>query len=348
MPINAIEPNSYGIALSKLLRGGRDALNSPGKLPESVPLVGGQGAGDFLMGKAPEAIEDYAHGFGPLGRGKGLTTQVDSRILDIAGLPFIGAAGVGKYAKMGKEALMAKTLRETPDIGRREFLKDAGTIAAAGTAGLAIPDVVKLAAKGLTKEVAPGVGAAVARSPLIGAFKGLSGWAAKHAEDLGLYWNYGSGGAPIGEHLRAVAAHMTDNAPLYEPELKELAKHGSLHENLLGDIVANETPHMRTDRTGPGQGIWGGADGIESEWRKGYDKVLAGRGFIGEHVTAMEKSPELKKQYDQYFATGKLPKGAPEWLTYIEPVNAPSDTATAKIFQKTMDSWDPKISGYDG
>src|SRR5262245_32446451 len=92
--IKGIEPNPVGLALARALRTGREGLNYPGKLPEGVPLLGGHGLGDILLGKSPEAIEDYSYGFGPLGKGRGLTTRLDPRFMDVMFVPgVLGAAG---------------------------------------------------------------------------------------------------------------------------------------------------------------------------------------------------------------------------------------------------------------
>ena len=332
--ISAIEPNSLGLALSKMLRKGRDIANSPGTLPESVPLLGGMGAGDLLMGKAPEAIEDYSYGFGPLGHGKGMTTKVDPRVLDIAGLPGIGVGGAMKGGKLAKEAIMSNLLREGTDVSRREFLKGAGALAGGAAGAMAMPDMVKLVAKGLGKESAAAASSQAAKAGTAGLVKealaGLKGWVASHADDLSNNWNYGSGGAPNSENIAKAATHFGENLPV--AELEEMAKHGPLHKDLLGDIIANETPHARISRQN------------EDKWADYLRKIPN-----GEIPTKGNFSdPKMVKLYDQYMATGELPKGAPEWMRYVDPSAAPAHSATGKLWEKALGSWAEDISGYGG
>jgi hypothetical protein len=52
-------------ALAKLLRAGRDIGNKATFSP-SMPLVGGQGMGDLVLGKAPEEVENWGYGNMPV------------------------------------------------------------------------------------------------------------------------------------------------------------------------------------------------------------------------------------------------------------------------------------------
>ena len=158
--ISAIEPNKLLLMLSKGLRAGREGLNYPGKLPESVPLLGGMGFGDLLMGKSPEALEDYSYGFGPIRGGPTAQTfKLDPRVVDIAGLPVPYVAG-SKVTKLGAQKLMAKALKEgvPVDTSRREFMKKAGAVGAAGAGALAVPGAVLK----IGSELAPKAAAEVA------------------------------------------------------------------------------------------------------------------------------------------------------------------------------------------
>lgn len=137
--IKAIQPNLLGMALARALRTGRDVLDMPGRLPEDWPVVGGMSAGDVIFGKSPEAVEDYAHGFGPLSKGQGLTTRVDPRVLDIAGLPLMGTAAALPLRGM----MMAKALRGGGvNASRRKFLQQAGSLTASPVVNAPIPSTL--------------------------------------------------------------------------------------------------------------------------------------------------------------------------------------------------------------
>lgn len=165
--ISAIEPNKLLLMFSKALRAGREGLNYPGKLPDSVPLLGGMGLGDLMVGKSPEAFEDYSYGFGPFHRGKGLTTVVDPRLVDIAGLPvpYVGAA---KVTKLGAQKLMAKALKEgaeTPvDMSRREFSKKLAGV----TGAVAVPGAALKIGSELAADVAPRAAVSAAKNAIFG------------------------------------------------------------------------------------------------------------------------------------------------------------------------------------
>ena len=89
--MSAIPQNQLAGVLAAILKGGKDALNYPGKLPESVPLLGGMGAGDLVFGKGPELMEDMSYGFPPY-KGTGMATKVDPRTVDLALAPGMGTA----------------------------------------------------------------------------------------------------------------------------------------------------------------------------------------------------------------------------------------------------------------
>lgn len=116
--ISAIEPNRAMMVLSKLLSKGKAGMNAAGRLP----VIGG--AGDILIGDAPEALADYAHGFGPL-RGRGMTTRVDPRLADIAGLPFLGAIprkAARVATKIPEQSKLASRIVD-PELSRRVLSK---------------------------------------------------------------------------------------------------------------------------------------------------------------------------------------------------------------------------------
>lgn len=85
--------SKLALYLSAFLRGAREGGNAA-KLPEWVPLMGGTGLGDLMLGKAPEGLERVAYDE-PLTTGKGFTTQLRDEGLDLAMLG-AGAAGPAK------------------------------------------------------------------------------------------------------------------------------------------------------------------------------------------------------------------------------------------------------------
>ena len=170
--ISAIPQNKLGGIISSALRAGKDALNYPGKLPESVPLLGGMGAGDLVFGQGPELAEDMSYGFGPT-KGAGWATKVDPRVVDLAFAPGVGtAAGM---ALRGGAAIPKAAVQMATNEGRREFMKKAAGLAAGGVVTAATPDMLIQALKKapaaladaaplVAKEVAPAAVAQAARA----------------------------------------------------------------------------------------------------------------------------------------------------------------------------------------
>jgi hypothetical protein len=155
--IGPIKPNRYGNALAKVLRAGKSAVD---KVTPSVQYKDNPRftVGDMLFGEAPEAMDDWAHGFPPW-KGKGQTWTLEPEAIDIAAMPTFGAGGaamaVGKRAPKALSKVMGREVaEEAPDISRRDFLKKAG---AAGTVA-AMPSLL---AKTLAKD-APAVAAKTA------------------------------------------------------------------------------------------------------------------------------------------------------------------------------------------
>ena len=170
--LSAIPQNQLGGFLAQALRGGKDVLNWPGKLPESVPLVGGMGAGDLVFGKSLELVEDMSYGFPPY-KGSGMATKVDPRTVDLALAPGVGtAAGM---ALRGGAAIPKAAVQMATNEGRREFMKKAAGLAAGGAVTAATPDMLMQALKKapaaladaaplVAKEVAPAAVAQVVRA----------------------------------------------------------------------------------------------------------------------------------------------------------------------------------------
>lgn len=99
--VEPIKPNRVGMLIASALRKGKDLGNAPGRIPESVPLVGGMGVGDLLFGDTPEMTEDWAHGFPPYS-GQGYGAQVDPRAIDYVGLPLAGTGAALTSRAVGR------------------------------------------------------------------------------------------------------------------------------------------------------------------------------------------------------------------------------------------------------
>jgi len=151
--------------IADILRGGKDILNAPGKLPQGVPLLGGQGAGDLLLGHGPELVNDWSYGFGH-GTGSGMTTKPDSRIADLAFTP--GLASAPALLRRGGESAV-KTV--ATDMGRREFMKKGAALAGGAALAAASPKLLTkllreapVTATAAAEHVAPAVAASAVRS----------------------------------------------------------------------------------------------------------------------------------------------------------------------------------------
>lgn len=110
---------NWAIELANALRGAKDVANQA-RLPEFIPLLGGAGVGDILIGQAPEGAERLGYGE-RMTSGRGQTLAIRPETLDLAmimpvqGAAKSGAFMVGKIAdKAGAEATV-KALR-TPKV----------------------------------------------------------------------------------------------------------------------------------------------------------------------------------------------------------------------------------------
>lgn len=92
--------NNRALALAKLLRSGRN-LGNKLQIPESVPLLGGQGVGDMFLGKAPEEVENWAYGNYPfqIPEMSNIPTMKTGRaegVFDALSMAPVGAGGAGQ------------------------------------------------------------------------------------------------------------------------------------------------------------------------------------------------------------------------------------------------------------
>jgi hypothetical protein len=151
--IGPIEPNPLLDAASRGLSSLRSGLNY-------VPLPSwlGGGVGNALISGAPEEISNWAYGFHPFNDPKDwartgpLREDRQSGVADVMMLPMSEMAGLAGLAAKGTGALARGAIEGGTSLGRRAFLKDAGT-AAAGTA-VAAPLLLKGLGKA-TEHAAP-------------------------------------------------------------------------------------------------------------------------------------------------------------------------------------------------
>ena len=158
MPIQASPQSASLAALYELLQKTRSGLNTA-SVPDIIPLLGGQGLGDLFLGQAPEEIQNWSYGNYPLripelsnvpivktGRKQPLA---DTMLLGMD-LP-IGALGVRAARKMIPSGLNDFPVsggswlpgHAVTDQSRRNFLKQTGALAGAGTAAVSVPLAVK-------------------------------------------------------------------------------------------------------------------------------------------------------------------------------------------------------------
>lgn len=100
--IRPTKPIGWMMTMSDLLRKPKELLNSPGRL-------GGVGLGDLVIGEAPEAWADYAHGKSPNVGGPTLqTARLDPRMVDVVTAPLLGMGGIAGAVKLGRRAIASQ------------------------------------------------------------------------------------------------------------------------------------------------------------------------------------------------------------------------------------------------
>ena len=344
------EANRALLALSKLTRYGKEALNYPGKLPKSVPLLGGMGAGDLVMGEAPEALEDYAYGSGPFHRGAGTTTRMDPRLVDVATLPFLGGVGAKAVKSvLPKQKMLAEAVRggnvvehlpeqralstvvrgAEPEVdqGRRAVLAR-GLGLAARTALPAIPGGGMLAKLG--EDAATAVVPKVAQAAATGAGTHLA-WAKKlqdvlsgGADDLHLMEDFfPEGNYMQPEHHSALA----EIAPELGRTMDDLAARGFkadpeyLHNQIASVMSNGDNPELirkitKLDQAAEGTSDRALAAKMREESGRISDQIMEGQ-FRAEDWA---KKPGNQAILDEYHLTGKIPTGeAAEHVKHIRP-----------------------------
>lgn len=301
----AVEPNSVGLALSKALRAGKDALNWPGKLPQGVPLLGGMGAGDLILGQAPEAIEDYSYGIKKPWIAE--QNRADPRLIDIAALPLVSGA-IGKGLKSIPTAAPAVT-----DLSRREFMKAAGALGASTAAGGL---VLKAALKELAPAVATQSGKAGISALTAGLLKGGEQWFTTKLP------------AWTKNVLMDAPGLSTEELGVFPSTMKFFGEHPDLEKALAKavegvnpkDVDPNFLAKMAT--------------------RSGHSEFNMGE-LLPETVGGKFpdwKSPETLRQFEELIITGKLPKGAPAELQDLQLMDLPLESKLYDLLQVAFDA----------
>lgn len=154
--ISATPQNAALAAVARSLQAAKDFGNRA-----QIPLLD-MGAGDLLLGRAPEEVREWSYGNTPMrvagggtgsfipqlkpGRAEGLADTVFLGA-DIAGLGAIGRAGAGALGRVAARQIPAAA----PSESRRGFLRTVGGLGAAAAAG-AVPTPVQ---RVLTEGTAP-------------------------------------------------------------------------------------------------------------------------------------------------------------------------------------------------
>lgn len=344
----AVEPNKLGLATAKILHAGKDALNWPGKLSKEVPLqrlgplqvatskalkalgantsgvpiplIGGMGAGDLVMGHAPEAIEDYSYGIkGPWTHAE---NRADPRTLDIAMLPFL-ASGVKGGLSSIVENMSKPVAPVAVDLSRREFMKKAnalGVAAVAGAGALGGGSILKAA----LKELAPATLAQSGKAAIAGLTAGLL----KHT---GEWFKPGKGYEALMDRAQYGSGMSWSDKGVWPESLKELASHPDLEKALAKAI--GDTPHAQVSNDMLSQvASWSshnefhGLPHSEASWAA-RDKA----------AKLVQTDPKVLKDFEELLVTGKLPKGAHEGLPELGWTDVPKHSKLRDLLDVSFD-----------
>jgi hypothetical protein len=139
--ISATPRNPYVGAAADAAAGLRNFGNKA-RVPEVVPLLGGQGVGDIVVGQAPEELDRWAHGMSPMvdknvpgyAGLRGIPDVQSKRASAVADTLFLGAdatgvgAGVRALGKAGVNSVVwgfNNAINDTArDENRRRFVKN--------------------------------------------------------------------------------------------------------------------------------------------------------------------------------------------------------------------------------
>lgn len=129
------------LRLAELLRSVRD-FGDRAHVPEIVPLLGGTGLGELLLGEAPEGIERAAYGE-RLTKGSGQTLQLRPDVFDAASLAAGPAISAAKAAPRVARAAGRVADEALQPVGRRAAMR--GAIDLGGVAAPSLRDDVAAA-----------------------------------------------------------------------------------------------------------------------------------------------------------------------------------------------------------
>jgi hypothetical protein len=151
-------PAMGGVA--DFVRGVRDLANQY-EIKDFVPLLGGMGVGDLLLGKSPEELEEWAYGNAPMRIPEMSNVPIvkTGRKEQLADTMFLGvdAAGIGKGAGVAGKAA-AKNLGPKAAEMAGDFLQNQGLILNAvqpgpGVVSTRLPTAVKATEDPLTSKL---------------------------------------------------------------------------------------------------------------------------------------------------------------------------------------------------
>ena len=183
--------NAALAAVARSLQAAKDFGNRA-----QIPLLD-MGAGDLLLGRAPEEVREWSYGNAPMqvagggtgslipqlkpGRAEGLA---DTAFLgaDIAGLGAIGRAGAGALGRVA-----ARQIPTAPSESRRGFLRTVGGLGAAAAAGAVPTPVRRVLTEGtapLTRAAAEEVAPMAARRAAVPLWSSISRLMADNADFL--------------------------------------------------------------------------------------------------------------------------------------------------------------------
>jgi len=342
--ISEIEPNWFGLAAAKLLRGAKEGLNWPGKLPESIPLLGGMGAGDMLMGQGPELAEDLAYGFSK-SRGKGMTYGLDPRAvyLALSPAPYATAAKGGQF--LLRKSLQNMATEGGTDVGRRKFLGQVGALGATAAVGASVPSILKPLLAETMAKVSPPAAVAMGKSGILSLAERLGAASVRWATELGPKFLNEAGWQTYTDKNLVDQMLELIKSPTYESSLSKAMGDATpelVDSNLLSKLHSQQSHnefYRGTEREvdvgfsdfGPEYGAKYGTEEY-GVWAKAYqehDKALV---ILRERIASDAKT---LSQFEELILTGKLPKGANPKLADVDPNSLPETSKLSDLLEET-------------
>ena len=151
--------------LADMLMKAKSKMNNAVYFKDEVPILGGVGAGDMLLGNAPEEINEWSYGNSPFeqnrtGAGRYIPVPKEGRamnLIDVAFLPVAEVAAAAKLASVGARAIGRKAKRaisSATSTSRRDFIKKGAAATGAVVAGRGLVDMADNVGAGAAKTVA--------------------------------------------------------------------------------------------------------------------------------------------------------------------------------------------------